>query len=164
MTESNLVQRADRESVLIERVAVDDLFNLPVIEQPPGNITYVSDQENILTIFSPALRYGTQGIIAHNTLAGAHFFELKPGMLISANYNDGNTVQYRVKSVHHYQALSPESTTSRFRDLSDSDHHISSTQLFFRMYNQPGSLVFQTCIEKDGDPNWGRLFIITEQV
>ena len=37
---------------------------------------------------------------------------------------------------------------------------MSSAGLFKHMYASKDRLVFQTCIELNGEPSWGRLFIV----
>jgi hypothetical protein len=60
-----------------------------------------------------------------------------------------------------YQALDPFNQYSQFRTL-DGSETISSTEMFNRAYGGSFHLTFQTCIERDGNSSWGRIFIIAE--
>jgi len=70
-------------------------------------------------------------------------------------------VHYRIKEIDSYQALKPNSPFSNFVDTSDPSRSVlSSADLFNRLYTTRDQLVFQTCIENEGEPSWGRLFVI----
>jgi len=106
-----------------------------------------------------ASRYGTTGLLAHNYLAGASFFDLKVGDEVRLVYGDGKVEIFVVYEILRYQALQPHSTYSSFRDL-DTDKVLSVEQTFKRVFFSDGNVTFQTCIEKDGELSWGRLFVI----
>lgn len=143
-------------------VFVAGVLALPVVPQPNGNLAYVSSQEGVATEFALARKYGSIGLLAHNYLAGKAFFQLKPGDLIALVYGDGRLETYRVLRLERYQALSPNSPYSTFVDLNNPQTRLSSTELFMRIYGSGKRLVLQTCIEQNGQPSWGRLFILAE--
>jgi hypothetical protein len=145
-------------------VFVDDEFELPVVQQPGNAPGFVSNQEGVVTQFRMASQYGSIGILAHNTLSGAFFFDLRPGEQIYLVYGDGSTEMYRVISVRHFQALQPNSDYSEFLDLDNDSAYYSVSDLFYEVYAQPGQLVLQTCIAANGVSSWGRLFILAEKV
>ncbi len=145
-------------------VYVDGHFALPVIQQPNGDDNFVANIENSLTAYARSARYGTLGLLAHNTLSGAAFFHLEPGQDVVAIFGDGRQERYRITGTQSYQALSPNEPTSNFIDLSDASQTVISHQVVFdRVYAQSGRLVFQTCIDANGIPTWGRLFVIAER-
>ncbi|MCK5646639.1 MAG: hypothetical protein KAH97_07645, partial [Anaerolineales bacterium] len=73
---------------------------------------------------------------------------------------DGNLRTFIISEQLSYQALSPNSPYSNFRDLNDTSIEITSTDLFNQIYAEKGKLVFQTCIASNGVENWGRYFVI----
>lgn len=145
-------------------VYAPDAMTLPVVQQPSGNAAYVSSQQGVVTQFNLASQYGATGLLAHNTLAGQNFFQLSVGNVISLVYGDGSIQMYRIDQVQSYQALDPYSPYSNFLDLSNPTVQYTSTDLFYRTYGLGNVLVLQTCIARDGNDSWGRLFIIASPV
>ena len=146
-------------------IYVEGHFALPVLQQPNGDENFVANVENSLTAYSRAARHGTLGLLAHNTLSGRAFFNLKHGQEVVAVFGDGRQERYRITGEQAYQALSPNEPTSNFIDLSDATQTIiGHEEVFNRVYAASGRLVFQTCIEANGLPTWGRLFIIAERI
>lgn len=140
-------------------------FALPVLQQPNGDENFVANVENTLTAYARSARHGTLGLLAHNTLSGSAFFNLKNGDEVVAVFGDGRQERYRITGQQAYQALSPNEPTSNFIDLSDSSQTIIGHEdVFNRVYAVSGRLVFQTCIEANSIPTWGRLFIIAERI
>lgn len=141
-------------------VYVPETFAFPVIQQPENDPAFVSSAPDVVTQFQLASDFGTTGFLAHNTLSGARFGDLRSGQKIFLIMGDGSIQTYMVTAIHRYQALTPTSPYSRFRDLDQQFLEYSSTELFTKIYAHPGQAVFQTCIEANGDPNWGRLFVV----
>jgi hypothetical protein len=135
-------------------------FALPVVQQPSSNPGFVSTEPEVLTQFGLASEYGTLGFLAHNTLSGVNFFDLKVGQTIVLVSGDGSLKTFIISEQLSYQALSPTSPYSDFRDLNDTSIEITSTDLFNQIYAEKGKLVFQTCIASNGVENWGRYFVI----
>lgn len=154
------VKTANEGSSSVARVTVADVFDFPVVQQPSGNAGYISTRSNTLTQFGMASQYGSLGILAHNYLAGKYFGKLYSGTSVTVTFSDGSTKNYTVSSVLSYQALSPESAYSNFVNVNDPSTTLSSTDLFMQTYGNNGALVLQTCIAKNGNSSWGRLFII----
>jgi hypothetical protein len=152
--------RNDRTDTLVG-VYVPGVLALPVLQQPPGNAGYVSNQPETVTQFGLARDYGSIGLVAHNTHSGSQFYKLSPGQDVYLVYGDGRTTSFRIKESATFQALSPNSPYSNFVDL-NSGKTLSASDLFLDIYAQPGRLVFLTCIEVNGVSTWGRLFIIAE--
>jgi hypothetical protein len=145
---------------------VENVLALPVVQQPSGNAVFVSSREGEVTQFSLASKFGNTGILAHNYLAGQAFFNIQLGDEIVLVKGNGSQVVYRVREMHRFQALSPNSPYSKFIDMSDPNQtQISATDLFYRTFGAgQGNLVLQTCITEGDEPSWGRLFIIAEPV
>jgi hypothetical protein len=141
-------------------VYAPNVMSVSVVQQPGGNSAYVSTQANTLTQFAAASSYGSTGLLAHNTLAGADFYKLKAGDTLSMVYGDGTVALFRVRQIQMYQALDPYSPYSNFVDLSNPGVQLTSTDLFKRTYGQAGVLVLQTCLSRNGNDSWGRTFII----
>lgn len=148
---------------LVAGIFARGLFAAPIVQQPSTAPGFVSTETEAATQFSMAAQYGTVALLAHNYLLGEQFFSVEQGKILSLVYGDGHAQTYRVKQILQYQALSPNSPYSDFLDLNDPNGTvISVTDLFYKVYTQYGQLVLQTCIEANGDPSWGRLFVIAE--
>jgi hypothetical protein len=149
----------DGQAGVVRGVYVDSVMAYPVIQQPSYNAAYVSTTDGVVTEFGMARQTGNVGLLAHNTLAGRSFSNLKPGQYVVIVYGDGKTETFIVTQILRYAALSPFSTTSEFKNL-DTNITISATQLFSNVYMGSRHLTFQTCIEYNGNDSWGRLFVI----
>jgi len=154
-----------QESQLVG-VYVQGQFALPVIQQPAGQVNYVSTDDQIVTEYSRSAGYGVIGLLAHNTLSsGQSFFKLKPGQEVVLVYGNGRQARYRVERIENYQALGPTDPFSDFIDLNGPGQQlIRNQELFQRIYEVSGQLVFQTCFEANGDPSWGRMFVIANPI
>ena len=142
----------------IAGVYVEDLFALPVVQQPADQHGYVSPSPDTITQFGMAEDYGTIGLLAHNYAAGDLFFELEEGMEIILIFSDSSLERYRVSFTASYQALEPENPRSAFRDLTN-QNILSAPDLFTQVYNNPGAVTFQTCIAHENSLSWGRYFV-----
>ncbi len=142
-------------------VYASGLFAFPVVQQPSQNSSFVSTLPNTVTQFDMALAYGNIGLLAHDFLAGQYFSQLSTGEAVQIIYGDGRIENFTVTAIDRYQALDPKSPYSKFIDL-DSGQELSSTDLFRKVYMGSTHVTFQTCIEANGDPSWGRLFVIAE--
>ncbi len=101
-------------------------------------------------------------MLAHDFLGGQNFLRLEPGQKIRLVYGDGAVKTYWVTQRHSYQAMNPRSVYSGFTDL-DTMATMNAAELFRKVYTGPDHVTFQTCLDKDGDPSWGRLFVIAER-
>jgi hypothetical protein len=146
------------KSSQIVGIYVDGAFAYGVGRQPAGDDSYVTENADEVTQFGMAAKHGSQAFLAHNYLAGAAFSTLAEGQLITVVYGDGRTENFRISGAQRYQALSPDSTQSRFVDLATGEE-ISASTLFHTVYNNSNALVLQTCIANGEVSTWGRLFI-----
>ena len=154
---SALVQ--DGRADLARGVYVPGVLAMPIVQQPYGNGSFLSNEANTITQFRMASQYGTTGLLAHNYLAGASFFDLEVGDEVRLVYGDGKVDYFVIYEILKYEALQPNSPYSSFRSL-ETDEVFSVEKVFKRVFFSDGNITFQTCIEKDGDLSWGRLFVI----
>ena len=158
---SRSVQNGEAET--LRGVYVTKVLALPVIQQPHDLPYYVSNRDGQVTQFSMASQYGNTGLLAHNNLSGRFFSQLSMGHRVRLVYGDGRVEHFVVTNILRFQATEPESISSSFRNL-DRNETIAAHELFNRAYGAERHLVFQTCIKAEGNPSWGRLFIIAVPV
>jgi hypothetical protein len=142
-------------------IYIPDLLADPVVQQPSGRNDFVSSSQNILTQFDLAAQFGSTGLLAHNNLAGASFSLLTLDQKIFLVYGDGHVESFVVTEILRFQALDPASPSSTFVDLSN-NRVLKASELFPKVYERKGDVVFQTCIASGESLNWGRLFVIAE--
>jgi hypothetical protein len=138
---------------------INNLLSYPVIQQPSDQPAFVSQNVNMVTQFQSASAFGSLGFVAHNTLAGLKFSEIKNGDLISVVYGDGRFFQYQVRQIRRLQAVQPNNPYSSFIDISNGQR-LTVEAVFFQTYGVRNQLVLQTCISSQGLETWGRLFVI----
>ena len=153
----------DGNANTLRGVYIADLLAFPIEQQPYGNPGFVSTVDSVLTQFSIASEVGNVGLLAHNHLAGRSFSEIKQGDQIILVYGDGHTEIFLVEDVQKYQALSPLSPYSQFKDL-ETQSTLTAEELFKTVYRGEYHLTLQTCIENEGNLSWGRLFIIANPI
>jgi hypothetical protein len=132
-----------------------------VVHQPAGDPDFVSPRQNVVTQFNLASQFGATGLLAHNYLAGENLAALQHDQIFYLVYGDGRVAAFLIKEILRYQALEPESSYSQFVDLANNDI-LTATELFTRVYDSPGKVILQTCIAREKNLSWGRLFIIAE--
>jgi hypothetical protein len=147
------------EAGVLRGVYVPDVLALPVVQQPTNKPYYVSNRDGQITQFSIASQYGNTGLLAHNTLSGKLFSQLAIGQEVRLVYGDGKVEYYVIAQSMRFQALQPESVSSSFHNL-DRSETLTAGQMFNRAYVGESRVVFQTCIAAEGNPSWGRLFVI----
>jgi hypothetical protein len=76
-------------------------------------------------------------------------------------YGDGQISTLVVTKILRYQALEPNSTSSKFIDLNTNDS-LKASEVFSKVYTRQGQVIFQTCISAGDELSWGRLFVIAE--
>lgn len=152
------------ESGQVVGVYVPDVLALRVTQQPSNNLAYVSASAGNATQFRLAANYGTIGLLAHNYLSGALFFNLSVGQEVDIVYGNGAISRYVILTLRHFQALRPTDPASNFVDVdSNLGTQISNSDLFYQIYTG-NRVVFQTCINAHGNTSWGRLFVIATPI
>lgn len=159
--EAFVEQVRDGQAGEVRGIYIPGRLAAPVVQQPAGIEEFVSPWQNIVTQFGLASRFGSTGLLAHNYLSGESFAYLHEGQEIHLIQGDGRINTFIVSEVHQYQAMNPDSTSSTFVDL-ESNASLTDSELFTKMYNRPGQVVFQTCIQAGNTLTWGRLFVIAE--
>ena len=144
---------------VIVGVYAANTFALRVVNQVMNNPAYVSPMNGTVTQFQTATQYGTLGLLAHNYLSGSFFSKLTLGQEIDIVNGDGAVRRYVVTNIRRFQALNPSSPYSNFVDLENGGPQLSSTDLFNQIYAGGNKVVFQTCINANGNWSWGRLFV-----
>jgi hypothetical protein len=145
-------------------VYVENLFSLPIVQQPNGDPGWITSNFGEVTEFRIVRQHtGNEGLIAHNYLAGGQFYSLQVGDIAELVMGDGSVLEFEIYAIEQYQALTPNSPTSDFLDLATGDK-LSASDLFFRVYGGHMTLTFQTCINRDNISTWGRTFIIGEEL
>lgn len=144
---------------------IPDSLPIKIIQQPDGKYDFISNDDNVVTQFSSSkLRNEALGFLAHNTKTGSMFGKLNVGDEISIKGDTPTTrgaYKKQVKNIYKFQALSPSDPKSMFKDLTNNKQY-TAKELYEKMYGNKNALVLQTCIEKDGSNNWGRLFVVAE--
>ncbi len=148
----------------ITGVYVPGVLALRVVPQPADRATYVSSQFGVATLFCGLGPCASIGLLAHNYLSGVLFPLLSPGQDVIIVRGNGSTKPYRVSSLRAFRALSPSSPYSSFEEQNTSGGTLSSGELFRQVYGVGNQVVFQTCIANEGNPSWGRLFVIADPV
>jgi hypothetical protein len=147
------------EAGVLRGVYVPAVLALPVVQQPANKPYYVSNRDGQITQFSIASQYGNTGLLAHNTLSGRLFSQFAIGQEVRLVYGDGKVEDFVITQSLRFQALQPESVSSSFQNL-DKIETLTAGQMFNRAYTGESRVVFQTCIAAEGNPSWGRLFVI----
>ncbi|MEI6290222.1 MAG: hypothetical protein WCP19_07290 [Chloroflexota bacterium] len=151
------------EKGVLRGLFVDDLFAFRIVQQPADNPLFVSSIHDVVTEFQAVENYGNIGLLAHNYLAGRAFTLLKPGRTIRVIYGDGQAEVFVVKKVLSYRAIQPASPYSDFVNLATGDV-LTFDKVFEAAYQGKHHLTLQTCIFNNGEPSWGRLFVIAEPI
>ncbi len=139
-------------------VYVPQILELEVEQQPAADPLFVDGQTGMATQFERAALNGVVGLLAHNTSSGIKFYQVQIGQQIDVIYGNGRIEQFRVQSISEFQKLQTMNPMSDFVDLSTGST-LTSTQVFNRFYSGDHRLTLQTCLERNGDPNWGLHFI-----
>ncbi|HUN22984.1 MAG TPA: hypothetical protein PK299_07650 [Anaerolineales bacterium] len=145
---------------------IEDLLSMPIIQQENQQPNWVSGSFNTVTQYYYASLTNTIGILAHNYLAGAYFYEITENQTISIVDGLGNIQSFRVVELKRYQALSPNSPETNLMDL-ETGEVFEAYEIYIKYYvSQPGEtkLVLQTCIENNGNGSWGRYFVVAVPV
>ncbi len=143
----------------LSHILLKDGLKLSITGQPRGKASFISPNPEEITHFSMTQKFGSFGFLAHNYLAGERFYQLRENDGLELILANGSSLRYRIVQVHEIQAVNPHSVKSDFIDL-DSGETISAHELFLRMYGTPGNMTLQTCLERDGNQEWGRRFVI----
>lgn len=154
---------ANGQAGVARGVYVMGTLALKIEQQPIGNPAYITSDSEAISQFQSAAYFGVTGLLAHNHLAGAQFFDLHVGQEIDIVYGDGSHRAYRITAQRRFQALDPYNPNSNFVDL-ETGATLSALDVFNQMYTGDDHVTFQTCIAQEGVASWGRLFVIATPI
>ncbi len=140
-------------------IYVADKFAMPMVQQLEGDHAFISSMPNTLTQFGLPSDYGVLGVLAHNTEAGASFYDLETGDEVVAVYGDGQLVRYEIDTSEVWEAFNPHDPYNGTFENVETSETLSLRDLFFDTYTTADTLVFQTCYAQGDNTEWGRLFI-----
>jgi hypothetical protein len=150
---------ANGQAGVLRGVYVPGILAFPVVQQPAWNAGYVSLNDGEITQFGMPNQFGNVGLLAHNNLSGRYFSQLAAGQEVRLVYGDGKVEYFEITQILRFQAIEPTNLYSKFRDP-DTAETLTADQLFSKVYRGSRHVTFQTCIEANGEPSWGRLFIM----
>ena len=156
-----IAQVMDHERESVRGVYTPGLFALPVMQQPGDNSTFVSQLNDMVTQFGSAAYFGVIGLLAHNYLSGNLFNQLTIGQPVVIVMGDGATRRYVISEVARFQRVWKPTRLDEFIDVITRKKY-STPQVFNRFYRGDHHLTFQTCLEKDGDQDWGLYFVVAQ--
>jgi hypothetical protein len=145
---------------------IEDLLSIRITQQENNQPNWVSSSFNVVTQYDYASLTNTIGILAHNYLAGAYFYQISENQIISITDGLGQIQSFRVVEFGRYQALNPNSPETSLVDL-ETGEVFEAYEIYIKYYvSQPGEtkLVLQTCIENNGNGSWGRYFVVAVPV
>jgi hypothetical protein len=137
-------------------------FAFPIVNQPENQDLYVSAKRDLVTLYRAAEKNGVTGLLAHNFLAGALFYNLEIGEEVWLVEDEQTMHGYRVTAIDEFQKIE-NGLNDTFIDLG-TQKPMSSSEMFDRFYTGEPHLILQTCLEEDGDPSWGLTFIVAEPI
>jgi hypothetical protein len=148
----------DGQPNVVRGVYVPGILALRVLQQPSGDPGTVLRLDGVATQFISAARNHVIGLLAHDNLAGATFSQLKVGQEVRIIYGDGRVDYFIVNQLARFQAPQPNDRYNNYVDLS-SNIAYTTQEIFSRFYDGEVHVTFQTCILKDDNSSWGRLFV-----
>lgn len=131
-----------------------DNFEFPTEVQPTGNPLFVTRDPEEVSIFQRPIDSETQviGLLAHNTLAGKDFKNIKIGETVYVIRGDGMVAEYTITKIKTYQKLK-----EGLVDLA-SGNKLTQQEVYDRMYGGEHHIVLQTCLTRGGNTSWGLVF------
>lgn len=161
---SELINRlTSRQDLFQLGIYVPGVMALPVIQQPENNSLFVSTKRSVLTQFNEANANGILGLLAHNFLAGGLFYNIGLGQDIWIIEDIDTFKHYRVSSIEQYQRVKKAGAPDEYIDL-NTNEELSTREVFSRYYAGEHHLTLQTCLEREGDGDWGLTFIVADLI
>jgi hypothetical protein len=155
---------SDGQAGVVQGIYAAGLFAYPVVQQPPDQPLFVSEDPGLVTQIAGYSAYGVIGLGAHAGLAGRSFYDLAIGQEVWVVYGDGQVASYTITRIEAYQVLLKEQGTAVYVDLETGVPY--TWEEIFRMYYAGGNeqLVLQTCLARPNSPSWGRTFFTGQPV
>lgn len=145
---------SDGQAGIVRGLYIPGLIALKIVQQPEGQIDFISYEEDSATQFQSPSHFGVIGLLAHNFLSGRFFFQIEPGQVLTIVYGDGRIEEFKVDDIHDYQRLTELDLHSDFQDL-NTQKTVTADQVFQQYYQGQRHLTLQTCLESEGNWNWG---------
>jgi len=141
---------------LISTINFPDMPPVVIIQQPTGDYGFVSSAEYAVTEYNiPG--GGNTIFLAHSfTETGRAILRLKIGDRVIIDKN------YVVVRIYEFEAVKPTDGYSPMI-YTETGETLSSSRALDMVFSNPEQVVFQTCIEKNYNPYWGRLFVVLEE-
>jgi hypothetical protein len=146
------------QAKIVHGVYVPGTLVLRVMQQLSDDPESVFRIDGVVTQFGLAARNHVIGLLAHDDLAGAFYSRLKMGQEVSIVYGGGRVGYYKINRLARFKAPQPTIRNGNYVDLS-SNITYTAQDLFTMVYNGETHVTFQTCIFRDGNLSWGRLFV-----
>jgi len=137
--------QAGADGLMVISVSSPGLFDLAVVQQ--SDPLSVTQQGGAVSQFALSAQYNNLGFLAHNYLAGAHFYELTIGDLLIVTYTDKSKEYYKVGTIQVF------GRSADWRWFTLGEIVYSDTEYFDMVYTGK-HVTLQTCY---GD--WGVLVI-----
>lgn len=151
------------DPALVTGLFVPDHGGFYVVQQASGQDGMVSPAADVLTQFRRPAANGVIGLLAHNFAAGKWFDELETGDLLYLIHGDGTYDVYRLSEKMQFKAINGKSVLTDFIDLATGEVR-NVDEVYNQVYAGKPHLTLQTCIQQDKDLDWGRLFLLAEQI
>ena len=144
----------------------DEIGMIFLIErQPELQPTYVASRIGIMTLYNkPFVDHGVYALLSHARHSINFFVQAITHKKLLMLFPDTKTiVEYQVVEQAEYKARSGSSPISELKKLEEGSTWEKSTAVYNRYYTGAYPLVLQTCIEKFGNVNYGRLFLLCQE-
>ncbi len=148
----------DGQADLVRGVYVPDEFAFPVVQQPDGDASSVTLNDGEITEFGAAAKNHVIGLLAHNTLAGIYFFNLRAGQEVRIIYGNAKIQYFIIDHLDRYEVMDSGKRDVSYKDLLTKKTY-DTQALFYKFYGGTMHVTFQTCIRRGDDYSWGRLFV-----
>ena len=112
----------------------------------------ISNASTVPADYGYVMRYGAMNFAAHNYRDGQYFSEIQVG----------DTVYYCEKGCTGYTVTELVQAEMAGTDMLIDGELLTEPQVIETYLERPDTLVLFTCVEKDGNGVWGRLFVVAE--
>lgn len=136
-------------------------LTLEIELQPVGQPSYVTNVPGKVTLFRQTLARNALVFIIHNDLGGTRLYDTKIGDLIYVS-SAQDRVYYEVIHIYRFRADQPTDPFSDLFELETGERF--TVDAAYDLVFPGGYVTIETCIIRNGDVNWGRIFIQAKQI
>lgn len=149
---SVFIEKIRDNTINLRGLYAESIVELKIVQSPTNTLSMKADEVLELSISE---QLGNTILVAHNTLGGKNFKYLTLGQTIYTIKGNGSYEKSIIIEIAEFESLSnnlyKESSTGLiFTDM----------QLVERFFFGNKHVLLQTCVEKDYNYGWGRLFIV----